>query len=186
MTHVHSGITSRVHVHGVVPSEARAYAVAKLETALQHAPRRIVSSRLTIDAAAPGNRIDAHVNVNGYSEKGSRSTALTFDDQTRKSRRLGAGLQGKFLVTPSTQLFAEVAHEREFETDPQDVTIALNSVPLNGFTLEGYTPQRDLNRATLGISQKLTQDLSLRANYNWRKNDDVKQQGVNLAVSLDF
>jgi len=128
----------------------------------------------------------AHVNVNGYSEKGSRSTALTFDDQTRKSRRLGAGLQGKFLVTPSTQLFAEVAHEREFETDPQDVTIALNSLPLNGFTLEGYTPQRDLNRATLGISQKLTQDLSLRANYNWRKNDDVKQQGVNLAVSLDF
>jgi outer membrane lipase/esterase len=128
----------------------------------------------------------AHVNVNGYSEKGNRSTALTFDDQTRKSRRLGAGLQGKFLITPSTQLFAEVAHEREFETDQQDVTIALNSLPLNDFTLEGYTPQRDLNRATLGISQKLTQDLSLRANYNWRKNDDVKQQGVNLAVSLDF
>lgn len=128
----------------------------------------------------------AHVNVNGYSEKGNRSTALTFDDQTRKSRRLGAGLQGKFLVTPSTQLFAEVAHEREFETDQQDVTIALNSLPLNDFTLEGYTPQRDLNRATVGISQKLTQDLSLRANYNWRKNDDVTQQGVNLAVSLDF
>ncbi|MCD5989047.1 autotransporter domain-containing protein [Pseudomonas sp. CDFA 553] len=128
----------------------------------------------------------AHVNVNGYSEKGTRSTALTFDDQTRKSRRLGAGLQGKFQVTPTTQLFAEVAHEREFETDQQEVTIALNSLPLNDFTLEGYTPQRDLNRATLGVSQKLTRDLSLRANYNWRKNDDVMQQGVNLAVSLDF
>ena len=51
----------------------------------------------------------AHVNVNGYSEKGNRSTALTFDDQTRKSRRLGAGLQGKFQITPSgTQVFAEV------------------------------------------------------------------------------
>ncbi|MCD5974092.1 esterase EstP [Pseudomonas quasicaspiana] len=128
----------------------------------------------------------AYVSVNGYSEKGTRSTALTFDDQTRKSRRLGAGLQGKFQVTPTTQLFAEVAHEREFETDQQQVTIALNSLPLNDFTLEGYTPQRDLNRATLGVSQKLTRDLSLRANYNWRKNDDVMQQGVNLAVSLDF
>ena len=128
----------------------------------------------------------AHVEVNGYSEKGNRSTALTFDDQTRKSRRLGAGLQGKVLITPSTQLFAEVAHEREFETDQQDVTIALNSLPFNDFTLEGYKPQKDLNRATLGISQKLTQDLSLRANYNWRKNDDATQQGVNLAVSLDF
>ncbi|MET0123997.1 MAG: autotransporter domain-containing protein, partial [Pseudomonas caspiana] len=94
--------------------------------------------------------------------------------------------QGKFQVTPTTQLFAEVAHEREFETDQQQVTIALNSLPFNDFTLEGHTPQRDLNRATLGISQKLTQDLSLRADYNWRKNDDVTQQGVNLAVSLDF
>ena len=128
----------------------------------------------------------AHVNVNGYSEKGTRSTALTFDDQTRKSRRLGAGLQGKFQITPSTQLFAEVAHEREFETDQQEVTIALNSLPLNNFTLEGYTPQRDLNRATLGISQKLTQDLTLRGGYNWRENDDVTQQGVSVGVSLDF
>lgn len=128
----------------------------------------------------------AHVNVNGYSEKGTRSTALTYDDQTRKSRRLGAGLQGKFQVTPSTQLFAEVAHEREFETDQQDVTIALNSLPFNDFTLEGYTPQRDLNRATLGVSQKLTRDLTLRGGYNWRKNDEVTQQGVSVAVSLDF
>lgn len=128
----------------------------------------------------------AHVNVNGYSEKGTRSTALTFDDQTRKSRRLGAGLQGKFQVTSTTQLFVEVAHEREFETDQQEVTIALNSLPLNDFTLEGYTPQRDLNRATLGVSQKLTRDLTLRGGYNWRKNDDVTQQGMNLAVSLDF
>lgn len=128
----------------------------------------------------------SHVKVNGYSEQGSRSTALSFDDQTRKSRRLGAGLQGKFQVTSSTQLFAEVAHEREFETDQQEVTIALNSLPLNDFTLEGYKPRKDLNRATLGISQKLTRDLSLRAGYNWRSNDDVTQQGVNLAVSLDF
>ncbi|PHN29723.1 esterase EstP [Pseudomonas sp. ICMP 561] len=128
----------------------------------------------------------AHVNVNGYSEKGTRSTALTFDDQTRKSRRLGAGLQGKFQVTPTTQLFAEVAHEREFETDQQEVTIALNSLPLNDFTLEGYTPQRDLNRATLGVSQKLTRDLTLRGGYNWRKNDDVTQQGMSVGVSLDF
>lgn len=65
MAHPTSGIGSRVHVHGTVSRAAQAYALTKLEAALQHAPRRIVSSRLTIDAAAPGNRIDAHVNVNG-------------------------------------------------------------------------------------------------------------------------
>lgn len=128
----------------------------------------------------------AHVKVDGYSEQGSRSTALTFDDQTRNSRRLGVGLQGKFDITPQTQLFGEIAHEHEYENSQQDLTIALNSLPNNSFTLEGYQPQGSLNRASIGVNQKLTQDVSLRGNYNWRKNDDVTQQGVSLAVSLDF
>jgi outer membrane lipase/esterase len=128
----------------------------------------------------------SHVNVDGYSENSARATALNYDDQTRKSKRLGAGLQGKFDVTPQTQVFGEVAHEREFDTDQQDVTIALNSVPGVDFDLKGYDPQRSLNRASVGLSQKLAPDLTLRAGYNWRKNDDVTQQGVNLAVSLDF
>ncbi|OCR26566.1 esterase [Pseudomonas syringae] len=154
-----------------------------------------LSARLGFDLAGSGSSWHlspfvsadyAHIEVDGYSEKGTRSTALTFDDQTRKSKRLGAGLQGKFQLTSSTQLFGEVAHEREFETDQQDVTMTLNSLPFNDFTLQGYTPQRDLNRASLGISQKLTPELTLHGGYNWRKNDDVTQQGVNLAVSLDF
>lgn len=127
-----------------------------------------------------------HVVVDGYSEDGASSTALTFDDQRRNSRRLGAGLQGKVQVTPSTQLFAEAAHEHEYANNQQDVTIALNSIQNLDFTLEGYKPQSNFNRASVGVSQKLTRDVSLRGNYNWRKDDDVTQQGVNLAVSLDF
>ena len=65
MTPVHAGIIFHIHVHGVVSRRARAYAVAKLEAALQRAPRRILSARLTIEAAAPENRVNAHVNVNG-------------------------------------------------------------------------------------------------------------------------
>ncbi|GKS05441.1 autotransporter domain-containing SGNH/GDSL hydrolase family protein [Pseudomonas syringae pv. theae] len=154
-----------------------------------------VSGRVGFDIAGAASRWHlspfvsadyAHIDVDGYSEKGNRSTALTFSDQTRKSRRAGVGLQGKFEVTPATQLWAEVAREREFETDQQDVTMALNSVQSVDFTLEGYTPQRDLNRATFGVSQKLTQDLTLRGNYNWRKNDDVTQQGANVALSMSF
>ena len=128
----------------------------------------------------------AHIDVDGYSEQGNRSTALTFSDQTRKSRRAGVGLQTKFHVTSSTQIFAEFAHEREYETDRQEVTMALNSVPSIDFTLPGYTPQRKLNRATLGFRQQITQDLSLRANYNWRQNDDMTHQGASVALSLDF
>ncbi|MBP0953324.1 esterase EstP [Pseudomonas alliivorans] len=154
-----------------------------------------VSARVGFDVAGTASRWHlspfisadyAHIDVDGYSEEGARSTALTFSDQTRKSKRAGVGLQGKFQVTPSTQIWGEVAREREFETDQQDVTLSLNSVSSIDFTLDGYTPQRNLNRATLGVSQKLTQDLTLRANYNWRKNDDVTQQGANVALSLNF
>ncbi|MBC3957844.1 esterase EstP [Pseudomonas triticifolii] len=154
-----------------------------------------VSARVGFDIAGMASRWHlspfisadyAHIDVDGYSEEGARSTALTFGDQTRKSKRAGVGLQGKFDVTPSTQLWGEVAREREFETDQQNVTMSLKSLPSIDFTLDGYTPQRNLNRATLGVSQKLTQDLTLRANYNWRKNDDVTQQGANVALSLNF
>ncbi|MBU6959939.1 autotransporter domain-containing protein [Pseudomonas sp. CVAP len=128
----------------------------------------------------------AKVQVDGYSENGNDSTALTFGDQKRTSKRLGVGLQGKYQITPQTQVFGEYAHEREYKDDTQDLTINLNSLPNNRFTLQGYTPQTNLNRLNLGVSQKLTPDLALRASYNIRKDDDFTQQGINVGVSLDF
>lgn len=126
------------------------------------------------------------VEVDGYSENGADSTALTFDDQSRNSRRLGLGIQGKYQITAQTQVFGEFAHEREYNDDTQDLTMNLNSLPNNRYTLDGYTPQTNLNRLNLGVSHKLTQDLALRAGYNIRKDDDFTQQGVNVGVVLDF
>jgi len=126
------------------------------------------------------------VEVDGYSEKGADSTALTFDDQSRNSRRLGVGIQGKYQITAQTQVFGEFAHEREYNDDAQDLTMNLNSLPNNRYTLEGYTPQTNLNRLNLGVSHNLTKEVALRASYNIRKDDDFTQQGVNVGVSLDF
>ncbi|MBU4627787.1 MULTISPECIES: esterase EstP [unclassified Pseudomonas] len=128
----------------------------------------------------------ARIEVDGYSEKGSRSTALTFADQQRDSKRLGVGLQGSYRVTPQTQVFGEVAHEHEFENDTQKVNISLNSVQGIGFELDGYTPRSNSDRLSLGVSHKLTQELALRAAYNVRKDDSLTQQGVSVGVSLDF
>ncbi|PNB73830.1 autotransporter domain-containing esterase [Pseudomonas sp. GW456-E7] len=124
--------------------------------------------------------------VDGYSEDGNDSTALTFADQEVISRRLGAGLQGKYQITPQTQVFGEAAIEREYNDDTQDVGINLNSLPNNQFTLEGYTPQSHLQRVNLGVSHNLTRDLALRASYNIRRDDDFTQQGINVGVALDF
>ncbi|WP_065258471.1 esterase EstP [Pseudomonas bananamidigenes] len=126
------------------------------------------------------------VEVDGYSEKGADSTALTFDDQSRNSRRLGLGIQGKYQITAQTQVFGEFAHEREYNDDAQDLTMNLNSLPNNRYTLEGYTPQTNLNRLNLGVSHNLTKEVALRASYNIRKDDDFTQQGINVGVSLDF
>ena len=128
----------------------------------------------------------AKVKVDGYSEDDNTATALTYDDQTRNSRRLGIGLQGKYLFTAQTQVYGEYAHEREYEDDTQDVTMNLNTLPGNPYTLAGYTPQSHTNRLNLGVSHKLTTDLALRAGYNIRKDDDFTQQGVNVGVVLDF
>ena len=128
----------------------------------------------------------AKVEVDGYSENGADSTALTFDDQSRISRRLGLGLQGKYQITSQTQVFGELAHEREYNDDTQDVTMNLNSLPSNRYTLAGYTPQTNLNRLNLGVSHNLTKDLALRASYDIRKDDDFTQQGINVGVALDF
>lgn len=128
----------------------------------------------------------ARVKIDGYEEKSGRSTALGFADQERTSRRLGAGLQGSYQFVPSTRLFAEVAREHEFEDDRQDVTMHLTSLPANDFTLTGYTPQSNLTRASLGLSHELTAGVQVRGSYNWRKSDELTQQGVSLALSLDF
>lgn len=153
------------------------------------------SARVGYDLAAPGSDWSlspfisadyARIEVDGYSEEGTRSTALTFDDQQRDSRRLGAGLQGKIRVAPATLLFGEVALEHEFEDDRQDLTMHLNSLPANDFTLAGYTPSNNMNRVSVGVSQTLAPGLALRGSYTRHKSDELTQQGVNLALSLEF
>jgi len=128
----------------------------------------------------------ARVKVDGYDEKSGRSTALGFDDQERTSRRLGIGLLASVQVATGTRLFAEVAQEHEFEDDQQDVTMHLTTLAAHDFTLTGYTPHSDLTRASLGLSHELMAGVHVRGNYNWRKSDELTQQGVSLAVSLDF
>lgn len=153
------------------------------------------SGRLGFNLAASGSAWQlspfisadyARVKVDGYAEQSERSTALGFDEQERTSRRAGAGLLGSVRFGLGTKLYAEVAREHEFEDDRQDLTMHLATVPGQDFTLAGYTPDGNLTRASLGLSQALAPGLTLRGNYNWRKGDDLTQQGASLALSLDF
>ncbi|WP_300731941.1 esterase EstP [Pseudomonas sp.] len=154
-----------------------------------------VNARLGYDIAQPTSAWHlspfisadyARVEVNGYAERAQHSTSLNYERQTLSSKRLGVGLQGTYRVTPQTRLFGEAAHEHEFMDETQRLSIALNSLPENRFKLEGYTPQSNLDRLSLGVSHALTADLTLQAAYTMRKSDDLTQQGVNVGVSLNF
>ena len=153
------------------------------------------SGRVGYDIAQPGSEWHlspflsadyVEVDVDGYAEDGSRSTALTFDDQQRDSRRLGAGIQGRYQLSPATALFAEYSHEREYEDDTSEVHSELNSLPGIGFELQGYTPGDSLDSASVGVSHQLTRDLSLRGGYSYSQSDDQSQQGVSVSLALDW
>ncbi|MFK3907466.1 autotransporter domain-containing protein [Pseudomonas monteilii] len=128
----------------------------------------------------------ARVHVAGYGERSDRSTALDVETQTRTSKRLGAGLQAGLNLTPRTRLFAEAAREHEFEDETQAVTLNLKRLPGNRFTLAGHAPDSQLTRASLGIDHEVVSGVRLGAHYDWRKQGELTQQGVNLALSLDF
>lgn len=154
-----------------------------------------LSGRVGYDIAQPGSiwhlspfvSADyAKVEVDGYDEDGADSTALSFGDQDRTSKRLGVGMQGRWALTQATQLFAEIAHEKEYEDDSTEVRASLNSLPGIDYKLQGYTPDDNLDRASLGFSQQLASDLALRGVYSLSKSDDNKQQGLALSLAWDW
>ncbi|GID95835.1 hypothetical protein ACFQFC_02060 [Amorphoplanes digitatis] len=65
MTRIDQLISPQVHIHGEVVPEAAEYAVEKFVAALHHAPGPVLRASLNLDAAAPGDRVDAHVDING-------------------------------------------------------------------------------------------------------------------------
>ncbi|WP_341304401.1 autotransporter domain-containing protein [Pseudomonas sp. TMP25] len=127
----------------------------------------------------------ARVDVDGYRESGSSSTSLNFEDQQRDSKRLGVGLQANYQLTPATQLFGEIAREREFEDDQRSLRMGLNSVAGNTFELQGHTPASGQTLLNLGVQHVLGHALKLNASYNFRGTTD-RQHGVNLGLSWDL
>ena len=126
------------------------------------------------------------VEVDGYSEHGERSTAMTFADQERDSLRLSLGLFGDLALSERTRVYGEVAREVEREDeDPEDLRMSLNSVPGNSFELPGAVPSGDQTRFSVGLTHQLATDLALRANYHYRGNDN-RDHGLNLSLSWDL
>ena len=154
-----------------------------------------LSSRVGYDIAQPGSRWHlspflsgqyAEVTVDSYSEDSSRSTALNYDEQKRKSKLFGVGLQGSYQLSPQTDVFAQVIRERQYKDDTSDVTMELNTISGIDFTLDGYTPDDSQSQLSLGVNHKLSPGLAVRGGYSYLHSDSVDLQAVNVGLVLDF
>ncbi len=65
MSQLDTVVVPQVRTHGRVPSAMRVYAVEKAVVALQHTADPVLFVRLNLDSVPTGNRVDAHVDVNG-------------------------------------------------------------------------------------------------------------------------
>src|SRR5947208_3402881 len=76
----------QVHTHGEVPPEATEYAVGKVQAALHHAPGPVLRTSLTLDSAAPGDRVDQHGDLPG------RGPPAEFHGDVTAGRRVAQGV----------------------------------------------------------------------------------------------
>ncbi|WP_454254311.1 autotransporter domain-containing protein [Pseudomonas sp. Marseille-Q8238] len=128
----------------------------------------------------------SRITVNGYRERGASSTALGYDDQRLDSRRLGVGLQARFDLAADTQLFGEVAREKDFEDDGSEVGMSLNSVSAVDFTLRGAESSRYQTNAVLGLRQLLAPGLALQLGYDYQRRADDGQHGLGATLVMDW
>lgn len=128
----------------------------------------------------------AYLMVNGYSERGGSSTALSYDDQRRESQRLGVGVQARYQFSEATALYGEISREKEFGDDSSEVSMQVKSVPGLEFDLKGYVPDDRLTRLGLGFQHRLAEGLALRGAYSYRHAANDNLHGANLSVVFDW
>ncbi|HEX7814696.1 autotransporter outer membrane beta-barrel domain-containing protein [Dyella sp.] len=129
------------------------------------------------------------VKLDGYTENGQDSTAMTFNSQHRDSliSTLGWRLQGNFGSGNITwSPYAELAWNHDTKADPREVTAGLVSMP-GQFSIIGYTPDKSWGTADIGVNAKFSDNVSAWVGYSGRfKDDSQKYNSLNLGVRFGF
>ncbi|HEC06591.1 MAG TPA: autotransporter domain-containing protein [Thiolapillus brandeum] len=126
------------------------------------------------------------VDVDGYREKGQRSTAINFASQDRDSLLLEAGLFADYRLG-SGNLHGAVSYEGELKDDGRSVTAGLNSLPGSSFKLYDIEGSSYFWTLNLGYSASVSDSVSLGINYALREGEgDSRDQAVNVGINVDF
>ena len=95
------------------------------------------------------------IDVDGYSEQGTRSSAMSFGDLNRESTVGSAGVFGSYPFTmggAALELYGDVAYVEEFEDHTDNVEAVVKSLAAGpSFRMPGYDIDNEGVRGTLGV-----------------------------------
>lgn len=118
------------------------------------------------------------ISVDGYSENGTDSTALSFADQDFDSTIATAGWQASYAIKDTVVPYGRLSWEHEFEDAPEQAFARLNSMPgLPDYGVPGLNLDDDYGTVAVGVR---TQFYGLDADIGATAN--VAQEGGNLAT----
>jgi len=129
------------------------------------------------------------VKLDGYTESGDDSTAMSFGSQHRDSliSTLGWRLQGSFgSGSIAWSPYAELAWNHDTKADQREVTAGLVSMP-GTFSLLGYTPDKSWGTADIGLNAKFSESVSAWVGYSGRfKDNSQKYNSLNIGMKIGF
>jgi outer membrane lipase/esterase len=129
------------------------------------------------------------VEVDGYAEDGSSSSAMRFDDYERESLQGRAGVFASYPVKlggATLDLHADVAYVEEFEGDTDDV-VAVGNTLASGpwFRMPGYTIDDNGLRVAVGADASWASGVRVGLGYRYDDND-AEAGYLNLNASYAF
>jgi len=129
------------------------------------------------------------IEVDGYAERGLRSSTMRFGDLERDSRTGSAGVFASYplaLGRAVLDLDADIAWVEEFEDESDAVTAVVKSLDTGPwFRMPGYAIDNDGWRATLGANASWPGGMRLGLSYRHADND-YETRSVNLSAAYRF
>ncbi|BAO45277.1 autotransporter outer membrane beta-barrel domain-containing protein [Thiolapillus brandeum] len=126
------------------------------------------------------------VDVDGYRERGMRSTSMNFASQDRDSLLLEGGVFANYHLGGGS-LHGALSYEGELNDDGRSVTAGLNSLSGSHFKLYDIEGSDYYWKLDLGYSRNMSKGVALGINYSLRNGEnDNDHQFINLGINVDF
>jgi len=129
------------------------------------------------------------IDVDGYAEKSTNSTAMQFDNLDRESTVGTAGVFASWplrLAGAELELYGDAAYTHEFDDDTDEVQAVVKGVSnVVWFSMPGYRVDEDSWRARIGVDASWASGFHAGLSYRYTGNDAAAQY-VNLSAGYSF